>query len=158
MVTQPETKAERIILEQTGLVVDLRSDMERDDEMGKQWMDRFGFQAPLDAAAGDVIPFSEGKRIMRIDVQARARIMKYIGKTWLSPAEKVIAPMLAIFNPGALYEMRMEALNRRGLAGLNEAILESGGADLCLALQEMTKHLEKTDTSVVFHCVKGKDR
>eukprot|EP00545_Synedropsis_sp_CCMP1620_P003392 CAMPEP_0119023828 /NCGR_PEP_ID=MMETSP1176-20130426/30715_1 /TAXON_ID=265551 /ORGANISM="Synedropsis recta cf, Strain CCMP1620" /LENGTH=269 /DNA_ID=CAMNT_0006978969 /DNA_START=150 /DNA_END=956 /DNA_ORIENTATION=+ len=157
-VTEPETEAECIILQQTGLVVDLRSDMERDDELGKEWMDRFGFQTPLDVAAGDVIPSSLEKRVMRIDVQPRARIMEYISKSWLSPSQKAMSPMLALFNPDALHEIRMEYLNERGLAGLNEAIMESGGADLCLALREMTKHLENTDSSIVFHCVQGKDR
>jgi hypothetical protein len=161
-VTQPETEAERIILQQTGLIVDLRSDMERDDAKGKEWMDRFGFQMPpLDVAAGDVVsPLSSAteKRVLRIDVQPRPRIMEYIGKRWMTPAQRVVAPMLALFNKGALHEIRMEALNERGLAGLNEAIMESGGADLCLTLQEMTKHLENTDSSIVFHCVQGKDR
>jgi hypothetical protein len=160
-VTHPETEAERIILQQTGLVVDLRSDMERDDDMGKEWMERFGFQMPpLDVAAGDVVsPCSSiEKRVMRIDVQPRPRIMEYIGKHWMTPTQRAMSPMLALFNTDALHEIRMEALNARGLAGLNEAIMESGGADLCVTLQEMTKHLENTESSIVFHCVQGKDR
>jgi Tyrosine phosphatase family len=71
------------------------------------------------------------------------------------------------------YELRMDTLNEHGLPGLYEAILETGGDDLCLALRRMTEHLEVTTTAgtttatasddddssvVVFHCVKGKDR
>jgi len=158
-VSSPNTDAECLILQQTGLVLDLRSDAERDDLQAKQWMERFGFQA-FDAAAGDDIPLSplSEKRVLRIDVQPRQRIYDYMTSCWLTPVQRAMTPMLSLVDPNKLQEIQLDALNARGLAGLNEAILESGGADLCLALQEMTKHLENSDTSVVFHCVKGKDR
>lgn len=55
--------------------------------------------------------------------------------------------------------MRMDALNERGLTGLNEIILETGKRELCVALQEITLFLEQTTSSnVVIHCVQGKDR
>lgn len=135
--------------------------MERDDVKCEEWMERFGFEAPLDVAAGDVVATSSSsteKRGMLIDVQSRPRIMEYICKKWLTLSQRAMSPMLALFNTDVLYEIRIEALNKRGLPGLNEAIMECGGADLCLTLQEMTKHLENTDSSIVFHCVQGKDR
>jgi hypothetical protein len=162
-VMSPQSVAECVILNQTGLIIDLRSTVERDDAQAQLWMDRFGFEA-LDVvtAGGNVSPppprRSMTKRVLRIDVQPRERMFDYMTKSWLTPAQKTMAPMLALFDPNSLHEQQLEALNERGLAGLNEAILESGGTDLCRALKEMTTHLENFDTSIVIHCVQGKDR
>jgi hypothetical protein len=67
----------------------------------------------------------------------------------------------------------MDELNRRGLSGLNEAILEIGKEPLCLALQFVTVYREQIqqkqqqqqqqkqcedNKKVVIHCVQGKDR
>ena len=160
-VMSPQSVAECAILNQTGLIVDLRSKVERDDAQAQLWMDRFGFEA-LDIKAGAAVsppPLQpKTKRVLRIDVQPRKRMFEYMTKSWLTSTQRTMAPLLALFNPNSLHELRLEALNERGLAGLNEAILESGGEDLCLALKEMTKHLESFDTSIVIHCVQGKDR
>ena len=169
-VANPRTEAEHVILRQSGLIIDLRSQSERDDEQAQLWMDRYGFEA-VDARVGkhddvnndddddddDVPPLLE-KRVLRIDVQPRERIFKYMIRCWLTPADRAMAPVLSLVDPDALQGICLDALNARGLAGLNEAILETGGEDLCLALKEMTKHLETSDTSLVFHCVQGKDR
>jgi hypothetical protein len=159
-VTHPNNDAENIILLETGLIVDLRSEIERDDSKAELWMPKFGFTA-LEASAGEEIPSAScaEKRVMRVDVQSRAKIFEYITNRWLSKSQRAMVPLLEVLDTGKLYEMRIDALNQRGLAGLNEAILETGGPELCLVLQEITKHLESTDSSnVVFHCVQGKDR
>lgn len=169
-VANPRTEAEHVILRQSGLIIDLRSQSERDDDQAQQWMDRYGFEA-VDARVAkydgvnddddydmnDVPPLLE-KRVLRIDVQPRERIYKYMIRCWLTPAERAMAPVLTLVDPDALQAICLDALNARGLAGLNEAILETGGEDLCFALKEMTKHLENSDSSLVFHCVQGKDR
>lgn len=156
-VTTPSCDASRVILKETGLVLDLRSKQERDDSRGAEWMARFGFAA-VDAVAGDKIPETLEKLVIRVDVQSRARMFEFITRAWLTPTQKAMVPMLKVFDTQRLHEIRMEALNSRGLAGLNEAILESGSADLCFALKAMTNHLENSNSSIVFHCVQGKDR
>ena len=50
-VMSPKSVAECVILEQTGLIVDLRSKVERDDAQAQLWMDRFGFDEALDTTA-----------------------------------------------------------------------------------------------------------
>eukprot|EP00545_Synedropsis_sp_CCMP1620_P002172 CAMPEP_0119009120 /NCGR_PEP_ID=MMETSP1176-20130426/4156_1 /TAXON_ID=265551 /ORGANISM="Synedropsis recta cf, Strain CCMP1620" /LENGTH=97 /DNA_ID=CAMNT_0006961575 /DNA_START=35 /DNA_END=328 /DNA_ORIENTATION=- len=60
-VTTPTCEASRVILEETGLVIDLRSEAERDDSEGAEWMERFGFTT-LDAVAGNEIPESLEKQ------------------------------------------------------------------------------------------------
>lgn len=163
-VANPSTEAEHVILREAGLVIDLRSQSERDDDQGQLWMDRYGFGAVdarptegCDVDMNDVPPLLE-KRVLRIDVQPRERILQYIIRCWLTPAQRAMEPVLRLLDPDALHSICLDALNERGLAGLNEAILESGGEDLCFALKEMTKHLENSDSSLVFHCVQGKDR
>ena len=52
-----------------------------------------------------------------------------------------------------------EVMIHHGLAGLNEAILETGQQQLLITLQIITIYLESNPTdSVVIHCVQGKDR
>jgi Tyrosine phosphatase family len=159
-VITPTTEAERIILQESGLIIDLRSRDERNDEICNLWMVRFGFDLEDDENCNDrrtedCVP---QRRVRRIDIMSRRRMMEYMSSEWLSPFQKMAAPILELLDPNRLHEMRIYALNQRGLSGLNEAILESGGHQLCLALIEMTKHLEKYETSVIIHCVQGKDR
>jgi Tyrosine phosphatase family len=64
----------------------------------------------------------------------------------------------------ALHNLRLDVLNRRGLLGLNQAVLETGGDCLMKALRAIVLHLEHAPATspsvspVVVHCVQGKDR
>jgi Tyrosine phosphatase family len=106
------------------------------------------------------------RTVLRIDVQPHKRILDYLTQHWLTPVQRGWNAVWTVVDSAKQYELRMDTLNERGLSGLYEAILETGGDDLCLALRRMTEHLEVTATStaasdesvVVFHCVKGKDR
>jgi hypothetical protein len=167
--------AESIILHRASLIIDLRSAMERDEAQATLWMNNHGFRVvdATNAAYDDESSLSYNndsnhKTVLRIDVQPRDRILDYLTRHWLSPAQKVANALYTVVDATKQHELRMNTLNERGLPGLYEAILETGGADLCLTLRRITEHLERTimkttcDESsmpvVVFHCVKGKDR
>ena len=129
--------------------------------------------------------------VIRLDVLDRSELLGYVREKWLSST--VSSSATALLSAVAPYTDRIEEakkimieLNRRGLAGLNEAILEtrSGQKGMCLALQLMTLYREtvaparnsnddhdddneynKHETitaqnrhSIVFHCVQGKER
>jgi Tyrosine phosphatase family len=107
------------------------------------------------------------KTVLRIDVQPHKRILDYLTQHWLTPVQRGWNTVWTVVDSTKQYELRMDTLNEHGLSGLYEAILATGGDDLCLALRRMTEHLEVTvavstaasdDSVVVFHCVKGKDR
>ena len=53
----------------------------------------------------------------------------------------------------------MNTLNARGLVGLNQAILVTGGRGMVAALQAITIFWERyPGVPIIFHCVQGKDR
>jgi len=169
---EPSSQPEIILSTQTGLIVDLRSPIERDETKTQQWMARFAFQATEGTDTSLTPPLlldendnyndndnlTKQKRVLRLDVQPRDKVIRYLDDTWLTPSEKALSKMYFVFDAGRLHSLRMDVLNQRGLAGLNEAILQVGKSDLCVALREITRHLETQDSGVAFHCVKGKDR
>jgi hypothetical protein len=176
------TTAELILLRRASLIIDLRSSMERDEAQATLWMNEHGFRV-VDAANNAVTETNDDesslssnnnhnhKTVLRIDVQPRDRILDYLTRHWLTPAQQVANALYTVVDANKQHELRMDTLNERGLPGLYEAILETGGADLCLTLRRITEHLECTSSTttttcdesllspvVVFHCVKGKDR
>ncbi len=113
--------------------------------------------------------------VIRLDVLNRVELLNYARKQWLRQSSSKIED-----ND---YNQIMTELNKRGLAGLNEAILETpcGQKGMCAALKLVTLYREAVaraclrvdatesnnnlvncsipDTaSIVFHCVQGKDR
>jgi hypothetical protein len=158
------SEGERLILYQAGLILDLRSDVERDEKKSRSWMS----QAPGGSfviARDSFIPPAEDlnaprqRTVLRLDPLSPPEFMKYLEDNWLEPAQKLQAVMLKIVSGQQLHNLRIEVLNQKGLVGLNEAILETGKQDMLAALQAMTLHLEKNPTDpVVIHCVQGKDR
>jgi len=103
--------------------------------------------------------------------------MTYLEQNWLSPSQQKQANQYRqLGDRMGLHKLRIQTLNQQGLLGLNQAILETGQAGICTALQLITLHLErlvkhqhqeKNDKSnnnngyydlVVIHCVQGKDR
>ncbi|OEU06375.1 hypothetical protein FRACYDRAFT_254834 [Fragilariopsis cylindrus CCMP1102] len=120
----------------------------------------------------DDIMNSQRRYVIRLDILNRKELVRYIQNNWLSSS------LLTKNNSSAATSSLItEEFNKRGLAGLNEAILEtkSGQLGLCRALQIMTIYREAIimkkkkkknnntqtnddDTSIVIHCVQGKDR
>lgn len=116
--------------------------------------------------------------VIRLDVLNRVELLNYVRKLWLG--RSFISNSKMEDND---YNQIMIELNKRGLAGLNEAILETpcGQKGMCAALKLVTLYREAVararlrvdatrnnnnghshsiqDTdSIVFHCVQGKDR
>ena len=154
---QQQQEQDRFVLEQAHLVLDLRSPSERNEVHSKMWMNQVGmriFEVDEDYQ-------TTGRRsCVRIDVLSPPTFMKYIDENWLSsPSEKAQAGWYKLVDGSKLHELRIERLNDYGLAGLNEAILETGQMELCRAMQTITLHLEQNPgQSAVIHCVQGKDR
>lgn len=177
LATEPQL--DPVMAQKIGLVLDLRSEAERDPAAEEVWMQRYGFRRDTGT---DCVSSSNSwssseeeeeeeespeqtttKRVVHLDVQPRDRVIHYLDTHWLTPPQRAWNVACTIFDTERQHRMRMDALNERGLLGLNEAILETGGVELCRALVEMTRHLESTSgteeySSVVFHCVQGKDR
>ena len=159
--TAPLQHSERILLHETGLILDLRSESERDEERARRWTSRApGSPFLLQNVVPEThVPSTKTKRqVLRIDVLSPSRFMNYASENWLTPSQKALSNLYWIFDADKMHEMRINALNERGLAGLYEIILETGGAELCVALQEITLHLEQPRSNIVIHCVQGKDR
>jgi Tyrosine phosphatase family len=171
------------ILEQAGLIFDLRSPSERNQEHAQAWMSLASEQIPSfsvkELETDRTYPETEllqillanPRLVIRLDILSPNRFMKYLDQNWLSPAKAVQANLFKVVDGHKLHNLRMETLNEKGLLGLNEAILETGKLGLCTALQLMTLHLEQLRKRqyimypstrffdlVVIHCVQGKDR
>jgi hypothetical protein len=201
---------DQIVYQHAGLIIDLRSPAERNDEDAQRWMENSSasvtssstsrpaqqqrpihvFTIPIDddEESSSVIAelhekiFDDDKNsrryVIRLDVLNRQELLRYIQNNWLSlkkNASFLLTPETNSSNHHLASHNITEELNKRGLAGLNEAILEtkSGQIGLCRALQIMTVYREAIassskknklsvmdayDTSIVIHCVQGKDR
>lgn len=158
------SSAEYKMLHDAGLILDLRSDSERNEAQARSWM----AQAP-----GGPISISnfdrdqpkqtneDGKRsVFRIDVLSPKRLFDYLGETWItSPVQKAQYSFCFAFDTQKLHEIRMDMLNEKGLEGLYEAIIETSGEELLASLCAITEYLESnTHGDVIVHCVQGKDR
>lgn len=154
---------ERLLLQDTGLILDLRSDSERNEAQARHWTSQTSTPFSIHEVEPDshvlTSAVHNNRRVLRIDVLSPTRFMEYASDQWFTSSQKAMANLYWVFDANKVHEMRIEALNERGLTGLNEIILETGKRELCLALQEMTLFLEQTTSSnVVIHCVQGKDR
>lgn len=152
---------ERILLQDTGLIIDLRSASERDEERSQRWTARTPF-IMQNVEPKTHVPSANARnadrRVLRIDVLSPTRFVEYASDNWFTSSQKAMANLYWVFDAGKVHEMRIDALDERGLTGLNEIILETGGRELCVALQEITLHLEQNKSNVAIHCVQGKDR
>lgn len=171
--------AERIILEDAGLIIDLRTPSERNSFLAERWMSRAP-GGPFQIFNAYDIPSihryytessSEEKRhlcrkrvVLRLDVLQTLRFFEYVEKHWFSASDKFRSVIYHVFDSHALHNLRIDRLNERGLVGLNEIILETGKSELCLALKAMTIYVESLPVSslrtfpIIIHCVQGKDR
>jgi hypothetical protein len=157
--------SDRFVYEQAGLILDLRSPSERKEALAQRWMQEATPPIKVVETDQDYPDVSSNNNngdrrfVVRINVLSPPRFMEYIEAHWLSPSELAQAAWFKIVSGQKLHELRIEKLNERGLAGLNEAILETGQSELCRALKTITMHLETHPADpVVIHCVQGKDR
>ena len=169
---------DRFVLYEAGLIIDLRSPSERDEKLAQQWMSRASI-ATVTKLTGPIVVLNDKHRfspiiqnnkkygqlrqrrfVVRIDILSTPKFMSYIHENWLSPIQQAQAVICNLIDDGRKsHEIRIESLNERGLAGLNEAILETAKYDLRLALEVVTLHFEtNANSTIVFHCVQGKDR
>ncbi len=147
---------DRFVLQQVGLILDLRSASEREEVHARVWMNKADVKV---VETDQTYKPMEGRCAVRIDVLSPPRLMAYIEKEWLTQSERARALWYKIVDGSSLHEIRIEKLNERGLAGLNEAILETGKDAIFKALTTITEHLEvNPGQSAVIHCVQGKDR
>ncbi|KAG7343768.1 protein tyrosine/serine phosphatase [Nitzschia inconspicua] len=175
------SSADVTILSQAGMIIDLRSAVERDESNAQFWMNHDVVKAttapfirvvedenlpqPLDHLFSLHSP-STTRFVIRLDVLNPSLFMRYCDDNWLATQNKAQLVWYKTFSGQKLHEWRMDELNRRGLAGLNEAILETGKESLCVALQLITLYREALlrmqpcceDKKVIIHCVQGKDR
>ena len=174
----PSVNIRQILLEQAGLVIDLRSDSERDETKATAWMSAAGgggftvqrnqlvlrrrrssSSSTSTEDAADRQPQQPQRIVLRLDPLHPVQFMRYLEENWLSAGEQVQAALYKVTSGQALHRLRMNVLNRKGLVGLNEAILVTGQRDLRAALQAMTLYWEQyPGVPIVFHCVQGKDR
>lgn len=147
---------DNFVLNQVGLVLDLRSPSERQEFSSQMWMKR----AAMTVIETDQTYTPTNRRcVVRIDVLSPSKFMTYIEENWLTPAERAKATWYKLMDGQKLHELRIDRLNERGLAGLNEAILETGKSEILRALQTITEHLEvNPGQKAIIHCVQGKDR
>ena len=169
---------ERVLLHDAKLVIDLRSPSERDYEQMDKWLrlapggsftrasiNKQDYQA-LEPTSSSHLSFLEDggdsdRWMIELDPLSADLFMKYLEENWIeSPQAQMQLNWFKLTSGDALHTFRIDILNKRGLEGLNEAILEIGGHDLCTALKAITIHLEKQNpgSPVVFNCVQGKDR
>jgi len=160
-----DADAERIVLEEATLVLDLRSSSERDEERARKWMmsaaappnGPFLVREPEEKEGDDV----DGSRrlenrsrntmrrrfVLRLDPLSPSSFMDYVDRNWLSsaPRDRVRLNWYKLADSDRLHELRMRALNGRGLPGLYQAILqtETGQRELRRALRAITVHLEE---------------
>jgi hypothetical protein len=162
---------EHILLNNAGLILDLRSDSERKELLAQAWMTK--------APGGNIetkfydrddrrrepssiyTPEDSSKRfVYRIDVLSPKRLFEYMVQTWITdPLQKAQYSFSAVFDTQKLHEMRMDVLNSKGIQGTYEAMLTTSREELLAALKSITEFLENnTSGDVIVHCVKGKDR
>lgn len=147
---------DRFVMEEVGLVLDLRSPSERKEDFSRVWTKKANMQV---FGTDQLYQPTTGRCVVRIDILSPPLFMKYIEENWLTPAERAQATWFKIVDGGKLHELRIEKLNERGLFGLNEAILETGKGEIFRALKTITEHLEQNPgQSAIIHCVQGKDR
>lgn len=158
--------AEGTILCRAGLILDLRSPSEIKQEKISKWTEHAPGGKILvmrEENHEDALLAKEKRVMLNIDVLGPKDFSKYVERKWLTSAqEQIQMTFYRAVDGDKLHEMRVEALNKRGLVGLNEVILESGKAHFCRALKAITVHLEKKGGDlfrpVIIHCAQGKDR
>jgi len=160
--SQLET-TEKFVVEQPGLILDLRSRNEINEPLAQKWMANATLQGIKLVESESIHSYDATERrraVVRVNVLSMPRLMAFVDNEWLNPIEKQKAAELK--KTGSSQEqikLRIEKLNQHGLFGLNQLILESGDSELCKALMMITQRLEANPHDIILiHCVQGKDR
>ena len=152
--------SEKFAAETPGLILDLRSKNEINIPKAQKWMTEQGIHL-IDSDMSESFNATDRRRhVVRINVLYVPRLIDFVDKEWIEASEQDKAAALQKGGSARDQVMfRMEKLNERGLLGLNQIILESGGVELCRALKIITQRLEVVpDDVILIHCVQGKDR
>ncbi|CAJ1925949.1 unnamed protein product [Cylindrotheca closterium] len=151
---------DRFVAEKPGLILDLRSKNEINEPLACKWMAEQGIQLIESGTLDSYDDIEKRRTVVRINVLSVPRLIDFVDRDWLNETELRKAAELQ--NAGSAQGqmmLRIEKLNERGLFGLNQIILESGGAELCRALKIIAVRLEENpDDVILIHCVQGKDR
>ncbi len=166
---------EYIILNDIGLILDLRSPSERNELKAQKWMSSLCIPSSSEGGGGGkkftITTFRRNqnnnsdssrngsselrqnyeKQVYRLDVLSPTRLFKYLSKNWissLSPIERARYTYNLVFDSNGLHEMRMDILNDRGLKGLYEAIIETSQEELCASLQAIVEHFESNPRKI----------
>lgn len=161
-------RAADIILNKAGLILDLRSSSERNEDLARKWMNNHEFEVLVHSRNGNSKESSFNynnndafKRIVyRIDVLSPQRLFDYMAKNWIGDSiQKASYTFASIFDTQKLHEQRMDILNEKGIQGTYEAMLQTSDEELSSALKAITTYLENNSSGdVIVHCVQGKDR
>lgn len=152
-----------LLLHRAGLILDLRSDSERNENLAQEWMAMHNFTVQKDRLelSSSSSSTSPERIVLRLDVLDADKCMAFLEQNWLTPSEQRQAFFYKLVDGNKLHKLRMDCFNRQGVLGLNQAILETGKPHLFSALQAMVLYWEQQQqraAPVVVHCVKGKDR
>jgi len=179
--------SEQVLLYDAGLVIDLRSPPERDSKSATAWMSMApGGTYEVQNHQFQIRKPRQERTCLRLTPLPAERFYHYIDTHWLDAQEKARTALFKLTGDvGALHQMRINAMNRRGLVGMYQAILEVGKSELCEALRAIALHLEyayreeeegikkmmatmmnhhhlatssRKKKLIVVHCVQGKDR
>mmetsp|Transcript_8425 Transcript_8425/g.20267 ORF Transcript_8425/g.20267 Transcript_8425/m.20267 type:complete len:287 (+) Transcript_8425:45-905(+) len=141
--------ADKFVAQKPGLILDLRSKNEINEQLAQKWTAEQGIQM----TESDSYSATEKRRTA---VQITVLSMDFVDKQWFDSTELQKAAEL---QPEELEGLRIEKLNERGLFGLNQLILESGRVGLCKALMIITRRFEaNADDVILIECLLGKDR
>ena len=147
------------VAKKPGLIVDLRSPYEVDDNLAQKWTAEHGVQR---IEYDSYNAFEKQRAAVRMDILSPSRMLAFVEKEWLSNNQTEQEKAAELLKSGSAQEQHLfvcEHLNEHGLAGLNRLILESGGAALCKALMLITKRFEaNADDVILINCILGKDR
>ncbi len=151
---------EKKLLYDIGLVLDLRSQSERNELKAKKWTSLAPggkyitktFERGSDITndlgfRGEIGEENQQRRrvIYRIDVLSPQRLFDYMSKSWISsPSQRTKYMFNVAFDSKGLHEMRMDIMNEKGLEGLYEAIIETSDAELFASLKAIVEYLEVT--------------
>ncbi len=148
------TCAERFILTEVDMIVDLRSSREGDLALKQKLIEESpgGVFETYDNETPET--YESGKRYwMEVNlIGKKSEILDFIDNNWLEPNE------LKGLEDSAVLIRRRSSLSSRGLAGLNQMLLERK-QHMCDVLKLITQYLEiLPDAKVLVNCTAGKDR
>ena len=163
---------DQFVWKHAGCILDLRSSNERNELHAQNWMtnapgptlrvieDHQDYTPSFNDNSHPHNHRDDERVVVRVNVLSPNQVLSYIEASWLDAVKKARAGRFRrVGDEKGLHELLIDELNKRGLAGLNEIILETGKTSLCKALRTITLFLEgHPNSSVLIHCVQGKDR